>query len=139
MTSQKQDIDLGITRFEYGEESRHQRAVLEIETHKYYNGGLISAATVYWVGQHSRQNMISLGNDASSNDASSDYGKRLKISERTVRATQRNINKQHLEVFTPQVIEDLTRAAKERYASRVAAGKDAYGNVYPSEILAGGR
>ena len=129
-TSQKQDIDLDIVRYEYGETSRARRAVLEIETSKYYNGGLISDASVYWVGDHSRQQMLSLGNDADG-----DYSKRLLVSARTVKATQKAIDTQHAQVFTTEVIADLTKAAKERYASRITAGIDGMGNVYPETAV----
>lgn len=49
--AQRQDIELGIVRYEYGEADRKQVAVLQIETSKYYNGGLISDAAArkeYW-------------------------------------------------------------------------------------------
>jgi hypothetical protein len=126
---QTRDIDLGIIRFEYGESERARKAVLTIETSKYYNGGLISDATVYWVGDHSRQNMMSLGGDGG------DYGKRLKVSARTVKATQKNIDTQHVEVFTAETIEALIRAAKEHYAAVVRQGKDGYGNTYPGPAV----
>lgn len=129
--AQKQDIDLGITRFEYGEASRERRAVLQIETSKYYNGGLISDAGVYWVGDHSRQNCMSLGGDGG------DYGKRLKISAKTVKATQRNIDAQHAEVFTSEAIERLTQAAKDHYAAVVRAGVDGFKNTYPEAVARG--
>lgn len=127
-TSQRQDIDLGIVRYEYGESARARRAVLQIKTAKYYNGGLISDASVYWVGDHSRQNMISFGNDQDG-----DYSKRLLISARTVKATQKAVDTQHAQVFTAEVIADLTKAAKASYAARVKAGKDGMGNVYPAD------
>lgn len=122
--AQKQDIDLGITRFEYGESARPQRAVLQIETSKYYNGGLISDASVYWIGNRSRQSCLSLGGDGG------DYGKRLLISDK--KATQGNIDRQHKEVFTPEVVAKLVQAATERYASAVKAGIDGFKNTYPA-------
>ena len=125
---QTQDIDLGITRLEYGDAARPQRGVLTICTGKYYNSGLISDATVYWVGNHSRQNCVSLGTDGG------DYGKRLKVSEKTVKATQRNIDKQHAEVFTVTTIADLTEAAKLHYARFVRAGIDGFKNTYPTAV-----
>jgi len=129
--ARKQDIDLGITRLEYGEASRERRAVLQIETSKYYNGGLISDADVYWVGASSRQRMVSLGDD------SGDYGKRLFVSAKDVRATQGAIDRQHAEVFTADVIARLTQAAKDHYAAIVRVGIDAYKNVYPRPAVAG--
>lgn len=125
--AQKQDIDLGITRFEYGEEDRKQIAVLQIQTSKYYNGGLISDATVYWVGQHSRQNCMSLTGNGG------DYGKRLKISGREIKATQKAIDRQHAEVFTPERIAQLTEYAKAHYASALRAGVDGFHNTYPAQ------
>lgn len=125
------DIDLGITRLEYGDENRPQRAVLTLTTRKYYNGGLISDATVYWVGHHSKQNMMSLGGDGG------DYGKRLRLSERTVKATQRNIDAEHAAAFPQDVIESMTQAAKDHYARFVRAGIDGYKNVYlaPTSVV----
>lgn len=124
--SQSQDIDLGITRYEYGDVARKQVAVLQIQTRKYYNGGLISDATVYWVGNHSRQNCIALGGDGG------DYGKRLKISARDVKATQKAIDRQHAEVFTPEAIAQLVEYAKLHYAAVVRAGVDGFRNTYAS-------
>lgn len=127
-TAQKRDIDLGITRYEYGDAGRAQRAVLQIETSKYYNGGLISDAAVYWVGVHCRQNCISLGTDGG------DYGKRLKISGREVKATQKAIGTQHAEVFADEVVAGLVAAAKERYAAAIRAGVDGFHNTYPAPV-----
>lgn len=124
--AQKQDIELGITRFEYGELDRKQVAVLQIETSKYYTGGLISDAGVYWVGSHCRQNCMSL-----SADASGDYGKRL-IVNRAAKATQKAIDKQHAEAFTPEVVARLVEAAKAHYANVVRAGVDGFRNTYPA-------
>lgn len=123
-TAQKQDIDLGISRFEYGDVTRERRGVLQIETSKYYNDGLISDAVVYWVGKHNHQSCVSLGTD------SGDYSKRLKISGKAVKATQKNIDKQHAEIFTDETVKSLVQAAKERYARFVAAGVDGFGNTY---------
>lgn len=125
--AKKQDIDLGITRFEYGDKGRKQKAVLTIETDKYYNGGLLSDATVYWVGDHSRQTCVALGGDGG------DYRKRLSMSAREVRATQKAIDKQHAEVFTADAIAHLVDGAKLHYAAVVRAGVDGFHNTYPSE------
>lgn len=126
----KQDIELGITRLEYGDAERPQRAVLQIETSKYYNGGLISDASVYWIGRNCRQQMIGLGGSGG------DYSKRLIVSERTVRATKGNIAKQHAAAFTPEVVAGLTQAAKDHYAAAVRAGVDGMHNTYPEAVNA---
>lgn len=117
-------IELGITRLEYGEADRPQRAVLELSTHKHYNGGLISTATVFWHGEHSKSNLISLGG------GSGDFTRRLRVSERTVRATQKNIDTQHAAAFPPDVIASQTQAAKDHYARFVAEGVDGMKNTY---------
>lgn len=122
----RQDIDLGIVRFEYGEAARSRRAVLEIATRKHYNGGLISDATVYWVGDHSRQNCMSLGGNGG------DYNYRLRVTPKDMRATQKNIDLLHAQVFGEDVVAGLVRAAKAHYASVVAAGSDGFGNTYPT-------
>lgn len=122
----RQDIDLGIVRYEYGDAARAQRAVLTIDTGKYYNGGLISSAVVYWVGTHSRQNCVGLGGDGG------DYWKRLLVSAKGVRATQKNIDGQHQQAFTPEVIAGLVTAAKAHYAAAVKAGVDGFHNTYPN-------
>lgn len=119
-----QDIDLGITRLEYGDANRPQRAALTLATGKYYNGGLVSGVAVFWVGRYSRQQMIGLG----SKEGDFSMG-RIKINRET-KATQKAIDRQHAEVFTPEVIEQLTQAAKAHYALVVRAGIDGYKNVY---------
>lgn len=106
---QEQDIELGIVRFEYGDQARPRRAVLTINTGKSYNGGLSSTCTVFWVGGHSRQTAMGLGSGLG------DFSKRMYMSERTVKATQKAIDKQHAEVFTPEVLAGLTQAAKDHY------------------------
>ncbi len=127
--AQKQDIALGITRYEYGEPARKRVAVLQIETRKYYDKGLISDASVYWVGEHSRQRTVSLGGDERG-----DYDRRLKVSGRDMRATQRAIDKQHAEVFTPDIVAGLVAGAKLHYATAISAGVDGFHNVYTREV-----
>lgn len=127
----EQDIDLDITRFEYGDAGRPQRAVLTICTEKGYDGGLRSEATVYWVGNHCRSNMMTIGGSAGG-----DFRKNLKRTERTVKATQKNIDAQHAEVFTAEVVAALTEAAKAHYAGYVAAGVDGMKNTYPQPVAA---
>jgi hypothetical protein len=124
--SQKQDIELGITRFEYGDMARKQVAVLEIETSKYCNGGIVSDVTVYWVGNHSRQTCMSLGGGGG------DYGKTLKRSSREVKATQKAIDRQHAEIFTTEAVAQLVEYAKLHYASAIRAGVDGFNNTYPA-------
>lgn len=128
-TKKTEDIDLGITRLEYGDTARPQRAVLTIETSKYYNGGLISDASVYWIGKHSRQQTISMGTPGGG-----DYSKRLKISGQNVKATQRAIDNQHAEVFTTETKVRLSEAAKAHYTASVASGIDGYQNIYMKPI-----
>lgn len=121
--SQKADIELGIVRYEYGDKNRKQMAVLQIETDKYHNGGLLSDASVYWVGASMRSRCMSLGGSGFS-----DYDKRLKLSPG--RATQNAIDKQHMEVFTKEVLASLVEYAKLHYARFVRDGKDDFGNTY---------
>lgn len=105
---QKQEIDLGITRLEYDDPARPQRATLTLTTSKHSSGGLSSEATVFWIGFHSRQHAYGLAGGG-------DFIKRLLINK-AARATQSNIDRQHSQVFTPSVIEELTNAAKQYYA-----------------------
>jgi len=126
-----QDIELGITRFEYGDLERPQRAVLVLDTHKHYNGGLVSTASVYWSGKHSRSQMVALFAGAGG-----DYNTQLRRGDRTAKATQRNIDRQHAEVFTSAVVESLTVAAKDHYAVAVKAGVDGMRNTYPAAVAA---
>lgn len=122
----KQDIDLGITRFEYGEMERPQRAVLTISTGKGFNGGLRSCVTVFWLSPGSRSTMLGLGGGG-------DFSKTVKVSDRTVRATQKAIDTQHAEVFTPEAIEELKQAATAHYAKYISAGIDGYKNTYAAQ------
>ena len=123
----RQDIDLGIIRYEYGEDTRERHAVLEIRTSKYYNGGLISDATVYWVGDRGRQNCMNLGGDGG------DYSNRLFVTGKSVRATQKEIDAQHARVFTREAIATLVTGAKAHYAAVVKAGFDGFHNTYRAE------
>lgn len=125
--AQRQDIDLGITRLEYGNQTRPQQATLQIETSKYYNGGLLSDASVYWVSENCRQQLMSLG------DGSGDYSRRLLINK-SAKATQKNIDAQHAQVFTPEVVAQLTEYAKLHYARFVREGKDGFQNTYLNPV-----
>jgi hypothetical protein len=106
---QRQDIDLGISRLEYGDPARPQHAVLTLTTGKHYAGGVESSARVYWIGLHSRSHAFGLAGKG-------DFDMPRMKWERTTKATQRAIDRQHAEVFTAEVIEQLTQAAKEHYA-----------------------
>jgi len=125
----QQDIDLGIARLEYGDPDRPQKAVLTISTRKHYNRGLISTATVFWLGNPCRSTVICLAGSGG------DYSQHLKY-DHTLRATQGNINAQHATVFTPETIARLTQAAKDHYAANVRAGVDGFRNTYPLAVSA---
>ena len=125
---QKQNIELGITRLEWGDSQRPQRAVLEISTSKHYYG-LGSEAKVYWHGQHSRSNMMSIGSGGGG-----DFSKTVARADRTVKATQKNIDKLHATAFTPEVIAELVEAAKAHYAEAVQSGIDSFKNVYVQAV-----
>lgn len=115
-TQQTQDIDLDMNRLEYEDDPTSRRhAVLTLTTRKYYGGGIISDAIVYWDNGRSRQHRVSLGGNGS------DYDKRLHLSEKTVKATQRNIDRQHTEIFTPEVVAILTQSAKAHYSQKASA------------------
>jgi hypothetical protein len=105
----KQDIELGLTRPSTTYEDE-RRAVLTIDTGKSYNGGIRSTATVFWCNGRSRSHAFGIGNTASG-----DWSKQLKQTERTVKATQKAIDRQHAEVFTAEVIADLAAKAKTYY------------------------
>ena len=125
---QKQDIELGITRLEYGDLSRPQRAVLTIQTDRHYNGGVASYATVFWFGGGERQHAFGLAGGG-------DYEKKVYLDQSVKSVTQKAIDRQHAEVFTPATIEQLTGLAKAHYAGYVAAGADGMHNVYlPAEV-----
>lgn len=129
--AQRRDIDLGIKRYEYGEAARPRVAVLQIETSKHYNGGLISDAQVFWVGDHSRSQMLGIGGPGG------DFGKRVKVSGRDVKATQKAIDTQHAEVFTAEVVAQLVEAAKAHYSAVISAGVDGFRNTYERSVTNG--
>lgn len=110
-TKQTQDIDLGLTRNEYGDTGRPQHAFLTIATDKGYRG-ITSDAQVMWHGAHSRQHAFGLGGGG-------DFSKVITVNK-TARATQRVIDSQHGLTFTPEVIAALTAEALAYYAD----GKD---------------
>lgn len=126
---QKQDIDLGIVRLEYGDAARPQRGVLTIETSKHYNGGLSSTAQVCWVGANFRSHVFVIGTGAG------DFSKTVLI-DRTKKATQKAIDTQHATAFTAEEIARLTQLAKDHYAAVVSAGVDGYKNTYPAGVTA---
>lgn len=126
-TKQTQDIDLGIVRYEHGDSTRPQRAVLTIETDKAYNGGIESDAKVMWHGDRVRvrSHMFGIGKKGG------DFSKTILRSDKTVRATQSAINRQHGCVFSRPVVDQLTADAKAHYAGVVDAGEDGFHNTYP--------
>ena len=127
MADEKRDaIELGITRLEYGDPTRPQRAVLELSTGKHYDGGLSSRASVYWHGDYSRSQLIGIGS------SEGDYSRRPARTDKAVRATQKAIDRQHAEAFTPEVVATITAEAKAHYAAVVEAGEDGMKNTYPS-------
>jgi hypothetical protein len=105
----KQEIELGLNRLEYDDPGRPFRAVLVLETDKHYNGGVESNATVFWVGSHSRQHAFGLAGGG-------DFRKSIQR-DKTLRATQKAIERQHATAFTPEAIEELTRAAIAHYGA----------------------
>lgn len=100
----------GLERDDYGQ-TRY--AFLVLETGKDYNGRMKSDATVFWVGDHSRQHAFGLGGGG-------DFSKTVLRTPGKVTATQKAIDRQHAEVFTAEVVESLTAEAKDWYVS----GKD---------------
>lgn len=110
----KQDIELGLARNEYYYPNTKFRAVLTIETGKGYSGGIESTATVFWVGNHSRDHAFGLGSSGG------DFSRNLVRTSYTVRATQKAIERQHATVFTAEVVAVLTAKALAWYAE----GKD---------------
>ncbi len=124
----QQDIDLEITRFEYGDPTRPQRAVLTISTDKASSGGLLSSATVFWRHSHGRVHLFGAAGGG-------DFSKTLARTPR-VRATQKVIDMQHAAVFTAEVVADLLVAAKAHYAEYLRAGVDGFHNTYPQPVAA---
>lgn len=119
-----QEIELGITRLEYGDPERPQRAVLELQTAKHYDGGLASRASVYWHGKHTRSHAMGVGNSKTG-----DYSRRPTRTDKAVRATQKAIDRRHAEIFTPEVVETIIAEAKAHYAAVVEAGIDGFNNT----------
>ena len=107
------EVELGFTRLDYDNDPNSlRRAVLEFETlEDYYDGGIVSTATVFWDRDGGRSHHSCIGEPARG-DYSSTAG------HSTLPATKPNIEKQHAQVFTPQAIAELTAAAKAHYAGR---------------------
>lgn len=122
--AQVQKIELGFTRLEYGDPARPQRAVLEVSTDKHFDGGLVCRASVYWYGEHSKSQLISLSG------TSGDYSRRPIRTDRNVRATQKAIDNRHAEIFTPELVEAMTAEAKAHYAAVIESGTDGMHNTY---------
>jgi hypothetical protein len=113
MAQQRKDIiELGMTKQDMGLE---YVAKLEMETSKHYSGGISSGATVFWHGEHSRQHAMGL----SSGDCG-DYSHRGFINK-TSRATQGNIDKQHAVIFTPGMRAQIEAEARAWYARQQAS------------------
>jgi hypothetical protein len=91
---------------------RLETALLELETGKHYNGGIASSARVIWDYGTGYCHAFGMGVKG---DFSTALVKRPGI------ATQKAIDKQYTEVFTPAKIEELTTLAKAHYASGEAA------------------
>lgn len=100
-----QHIDLGITRVDMG---REVRAELTVETDKGYRGGIESDARVSWVGNGFRTHAFGLG-------AGGDFTKKFLLTPGI--CTQKKIDTQHAQVFTPEVLDALTAEAKDYYAN----------------------
>lgn len=115
-TEKRDEINLGFTRLEYNDPERPQHAVLELSTDKHYDGGLVSRASVYWHGKTMRSQAIAVGGGPGG-----DYSRRSVRTDRGVRATQKNIDARHAEVFPPEVVEAITAEAKAYYAEAYAA------------------
>jgi hypothetical protein len=101
-------VDLGLNRPDHG---TTRTAILELETSKGYSGGVESDATVFWYGNGGRQHAFALGGGGGDFTAKLHY-------DRTAKATQKAIDRQHDQVFTPQKIAELTEAAKAHYANQ---------------------
>jgi hypothetical protein len=101
-------IDLGLTQAEDGSTITAQ---LELETRKHSSGGITSNATVFWVGNHMKRHAFSLGSGRG------DFEAKV-AADRNAKATQKAIDYQHHNAFTPQRIAELTEAAKAHYANQ---------------------
>jgi hypothetical protein len=101
----KQVIDLGLTRQASNREM--EKAIMELRTDKGFRGGLRSSATVFWTNGTWK-----------SCELFGDFSKTV-MQNPNVRATQKAIDTQHAQVFTPAAIAALTAEALAHYAAEV--------------------
>ena len=85
-----------------------ETAELYLYTHKYGDGGVISMASVHFVGNGYRVCELF-----------GDYGRRMKL-DRAARATQKAIDTQHAEVFTPDTIAEILKQVTAHYEGKKA-------------------
>lgn len=111
----KQHIDLNRSRTD--NIGRVTTARLALVTGKHYNGGLDAAARVEWVGDHFVTRTMSIGGA----DNLGDFYVTLARTERTVKATQKAIDRLHDQTFTPEVIAEVTARANAWYDAQDAA------------------
>jgi len=83
-----------------------QKAFLKLETSKHYIGGILSSASVEFHGESS----ISF-------EVFGDFRK-LILRDQRARATQKAIDTQHAQVFTPAAIEELKAATLAFYEAK---------------------
>jgi hypothetical protein len=101
----EQIIDLNFSKDDHGDT---MHANLHIETDKGFRKDIRSEARVFWHGRNSRQHTFGLAGGG-------DFSKTLKTQPAI--ATQKNIQKQWDEVFTPESIAAITDEAKAWYES----------------------
>ncbi|RZU28956.1 hypothetical protein [Edaphobacter modestus] len=101
----EQHIELGMTR--PGTGGQQETALLELKTGKPYGRGIASDARVVWGYPGGFSHAFGVGTKG---DFSTTLLKRPGI------ATQKAIDKQHAEVFTPAKIEELKTLAVAHYA-----------------------
>jgi hypothetical protein len=108
----EQKIDLGRTRTDLG---REEQAFLTLTTHKYCDQ-LISSASVSWDYGAGLCHAYGTGKPGCG-DFSQTYAR-----NRGVRGTQANIDRQHANIFTPHLVENITLQAQAFYteADRIA-------------------
>jgi len=91
-------------------DGKPERAKLSLQTYKPYSGGLLSSARVDFVSPEGWQtHACGLGGGGG------DYSRSF-FHNKAARATQSAIDKQHAEVFTPDVIAGIQSAIVLHYA-----------------------
>jgi hypothetical protein len=106
----KQQIVLGLSRKDF--HGREETARLDLETGKHSTRGIVSDARVVWVYDGGFTHVFGVGVKG---DFSTTLLKRPGI------ATQKAIDRQHAEVFTPAKIEELKILAWAHYSGAEAA------------------